>query len=332
MLKTKGPIFIGGLDRCGKTLLRALLVSHPQIAIPEIGSNYWTFFYRRYGDLSQAENFERCLADMQRYTHVTLLNPNFSQIRRDFQQAEPTYERLFALFNQQYAQQQGKPRWGDQTGLIERFADQVLAAYPGSKMLHMIRDPRDRYEASVSKHPHGKGKIGGATGRWLLTTSLAERNQEQHPDRYKIIQYETLVCKPEQTLQEICAFLEEDYCTELLEMSGAPEFRDKIRKGAYGKAGPELISTDFIGRYKQSVSKDELAYMQWFAGKRMQAYGYKLEETQFSTSEWIQFLFKTVPDNWLRMATWLTVEKIQHHFPAQFGRTPPRDKIRLVNV
>ncbi len=250
MLKTKGPIFIGGLDRCGKTLLRALLVSHPHIAIPEIGSNYWTFFYRRYGDLSQAENFERCLADMQRYTHVTLLNPDFSQVRRDFRLAEPTYERLFALFNQQYAQQQGKPRWGDQTGLIERFADQVLAAYPASKMLHMIRDPRDRYEASISKHPHGKGKIGGATGRWLLTTHMAQRNQKMHPDRYKIIQYETLVDKPEQTLQEICAFLDEAYTDELLEMSGAPEFRDKIRTGAYGKVGPELISTDFIGKYK----------------------------------------------------------------------------------
>ena len=28
----QGPIIIGGLDRSGKTLLRALLVSHPRIA------------------------------------------------------------------------------------------------------------------------------------------------------------------------------------------------------------------------------------------------------------------------------------------------------------
>ncbi len=332
MLKNNSPIFIGGLDRCGKTLLRALLVSHPHIAIPEIGSNYWTFYYKRYGDLAQEQNFERCLSDMQNYTHVSLLNPNMAQIRRDFWKGEPTYERLFALFNQQYAGQQGKPRWGDQTGLIERFADQVFAAYPGSKMLHLIRDPRDRYEASIAKHPHGKGRIGGATARWLLTTRQASRNFACYPDRYKIIQYETLVREPEHTLRDICAFLDEDFYADMLEMNGAPDFRDKILRGTYGEVGSNLISTNFIGRYKQSVPKEELAFMQMLAGKRMQAYGYELEEIHFSATEWIKYFTKTYPDNWMRMTTWLTMEKVQRHFPAQFGRTPPQDKIRLVSA
>jgi len=99
-----GPIFIGGLDRCGKTLLRALLVSHPNIAIPQIGSNYWTFYYGQYGNLGKRENFERCLAAMLRYTHVTLLKPDVARIRQEFLQGEPTYARFFALFNQQYAE------------------------------------------------------------------------------------------------------------------------------------------------------------------------------------------------------------------------------------
>src|SRR5512146_167966 len=141
---TQGPIFIGGLDRCGKTLLRALLVSHPRIAIPEIGSNYWTFFYGQYGDLAKSENFERCLGAMLRYTHVSLLQPDVERIRREFHQGPATYARLFQLFNEQYAEREGKPRWGDQSGLIEQYARQVLSAYAGSKMIHMLRDPRDR--------------------------------------------------------------------------------------------------------------------------------------------------------------------------------------------
>lgn len=332
MPKNNGPIFIGGLDRCGKTLLRAFLVSHPNIAIPEIGSNYWTFFYKRYGDLVQQENFERCLSDMQNYTHVSLLNPNMAQIRRDFWKGEPTYERLFALLNQQYAEQEGKPRWGDQTGLIERYAEQVFSAYPGSKMLHLIRDPRDRYEASLAKHPNGKGGVGGATARWLLTTHQAKRNVDHFPDRYKIVQYETLVREPELTLSEVCTFLEEDFSTDMLGMKGAPEFRDKILRGVYGKVGSNLISTSFIGRFKQSVPKEEIAFMQMLAGGRMRTYGYKMENIHFSATEWIKYFSKTYPDNWMRMITWLTMEKVQRHFPAQFGRTPPRDKIRLVSA
>ena len=50
------PIFIGGLDRCGKTTLRAFLVSHPNISIPAVGSNMWTYFYGQFGDLSDPEN------------------------------------------------------------------------------------------------------------------------------------------------------------------------------------------------------------------------------------------------------------------------------------
>lgn len=332
MIENKGPIFIGGLDRCGKTLLRALLVSHPRIAIPEIGSNYWTFFYKKYGDISLEENFESCLSDMARYTHVTLLNPDFNRIRREFFKSERTYEHLFGLLNQQYAEKQNKPRWGDQTGLIERFADQVLSAYPGAKMIHLIRDPRDRYEASKSKHPNGKGKIGAATARWKLTTQLARRNLITHPDHYMIIQYETLVTHPEQILKEVCNFLEENFSPEMLEMSGAPDFREKILRGAYGNSGSSLISTEFIGRYKKSLTIEEIKFMQQIVGKTMNNYGYQMEKVKMSSREKLAYYTNAFPDNWMRFISWLIIEKAQRLLPERFGKTPPKDKIKLVHV
>ena len=177
------PIIIGGPDRCGKTLLRALLVSHPNIAIPAVGSNYWTFFYGQFGDLARPENFERCLAAMLRYKHALFLRPDPERIRQEFRQGEPSYGRLFALFHRHYAEREGKPRWGDQTGLIERYADEVLAAYPGAKIVHMIRDPRDRYEASLALWPKGRMRAGGATARWRYSARLAQRNLRRHPQR-----------------------------------------------------------------------------------------------------------------------------------------------------
>jgi hypothetical protein len=323
-----GPIFIGGLDRCGKTLLRALLVSHPNIAIPQIGSNYWTFYYGQYGDLGKRENFERCLADMLRYTHVTLLNPDVARIRQDFLQGEPTYARLFALFNQQYAEREGKPRWGDQTGLIERYADHVFSAYAGAKMIHMLRDPRDRYQASLAMHPNGKARVGGATARWLYSVSLAERNLRRYPEQYKIVRYETLVSHPEETLREICTFLEEDYTPSMLTMEGAPVFREKVLRGAYGSSGQSLISTEFIGRFRKFVPGEEIAFMQAVAGKKMIAYGYSLEPVRFSPQERLKFYSAGWPLNLARMSAWLAVEAVQHNFPGQFGRKVPDDKLR----
>ena len=43
-MTSQAPIYIGGPDRCGKTLVAALLGSHSRIAIPIVGSNLWTYF------------------------------------------------------------------------------------------------------------------------------------------------------------------------------------------------------------------------------------------------------------------------------------------------
>ena len=111
-----GPIYIAGLDRTGKTTLRSYLASHSRIAIPDVGSNMWTYFYDRYGDLADDANLERCLDAMVRYKHVAFLRPDRARISQEFQAGQRTYARLFSLFLRHYAEGQGKPRWGAQTG------------------------------------------------------------------------------------------------------------------------------------------------------------------------------------------------------------------------
>jgi hypothetical protein len=325
-----GPIIIGGPDRCGKTLLRSMLVSHPNIAIPAVGSNYWTFFYGQFGDLAKAENFERCLAAMLRYKHALFLKPDPDRIRREFGQGQPTYGRLFALFHEHYAEREGKPRWGDQTGLIERYADPIFAAYPAARMIHLIRDPRDRYEASLALWPKGKMRAGGATARWLYSVRLAQRNQRRYPNRYMIVRYETLVQQPEQTLQAICAFIGETFVPAMLTLEGAPQYRDK---GEHRSSGDQsTISTAYIGRYRKAIPKREIAFMQSLAGREMSALGYGLDPIQFSAGERLAYMFVEWPASLARMVTWTAVEAIQHRWPGVVGRKPIAKKVVKENA
>jgi len=323
-----GPIFIGGLDRCGKTMLRGMLVSHPNISIPTVGSNYWTLFYRQYGDLGIRANFENCLNAMMHYTHVLVLKPNTERIRTEFLQGEPTYARLFGLFNQHYAEREGKSRWGDQTGLIEGYADEIFSAYPGSKMIHVIRDPRDRYEASLALHPKGQARAGGATARWIYTTKLARRNSRMYPDRYMIIHYENMVMDLEATVRQVCDFLDEEYTPTMIKLEGAPEFIRKtpgdVKENVFGTP----VYKDFIGRYKNKISKDEIAFMQLMVGREMERHGYTLDRIRFSLKEAIQYCFKTIPLNMTLMCVWLVMNFSQRELPARFGRKPPKDKLR----
>lgn len=322
-----GAVYIGGLDRSGKTTMSAFLASHPNIAIPEVGSNMWTYFYGQYGDLSQRENFEKCLDDMLHYKHVRFLQPEPERIRREFWQGAPTYARLFSLFLIHYAEREGKPRWGAQTGLIERYADEMFAAYPDLKIIHMVRDVRDRYEASLALWPNGKARAGGAVARWLYSISLGEQNLKRHPDRYKIVRFETLVAQPEETLQDVCNFLSEEYVPEMLAMTGAPKHRAKLLHGAELKAGQSPVSTKYIGQFRGKVPKQEIAFIQFQAGRKMRKYDYKLEVLDFSLKESLFFWLVGWPNQLIRMLAWRLVEATQQNFPSLLGRKPGKRMI-----
>jgi hypothetical protein len=277
--------------------MRFILSSHPNLAFSR-RTNMWTRFYERYGDLAHSENFERCLSALLQCKHVRVLNPDPARIRHEFWQGEPTYARLFALLHEHYTQQQDKARWGDQSAWLEGCAGVVLSAYPEAKMIQMVRDPRDRYEATLTRSPNGKGRVGGVTATWLYSIYLAERNRQRYPERYKVVRFESLVSQPEKTVAEVCAFLDEEYFPEMLLMKGVPRFQK------YSAEGRSPLSTEFIGRFQGRMPEHEIRFMQLLAGRKMRAYGYELHPVHFSLADWLSFSLVELPANLLRALVW----------------------------
>ncbi len=316
----RGPIYIGGLDRSGKTTMAAYLASHADIAIPAVGSNMWTYFYGQFGDLAEPANLERCLAAMLRYKHVRFLDPDPERIRREFAEGPPTYARLFALFLMHFAERTGKPRWGAQTGLIERYADHLFAAYPGLRIVHMVRDPRDRYEASLARWPDGKGRAGGAAARWAYSTALAERHARGYPDAYLIVRFEDLVRDTEGTVRAVCAFVGAPFTDDMLQMDAAPKLRRTLE--ASGGSGTQLLTPAYIGRYRNRVPRDELAFLQLHLGRRMRAHGYAPDRGVLTSTERARFAVTSWPNQAARLLAWRGIEELQQRLPRWAGRAP----------
>src|SRR5262245_971276 len=299
---------VAGADRSGTVLMSTVLVSHPHIAMPHLGSNMWTFFYGQYGDLSRGTNFERCLAALLRYRNVMLLNPDPDRIRTEFRRGEPTYARLFALIHDHYAEQVGRPHWGDKSSYIERYADQIFAAYPGAKMIHMIRDPRDRFASAITRWPNSKGQVGGATARWIYSARLAQRNQRRYLDRYKIVRYETLVSQPEAVVREICAFLDEEYDPIMLTMNDAKRFVSRGGNSSSGGQQHSGISTASIGRFRKVLAKQDIGFIQAYAGPDMQTFNYERDPIRLSFGDRLLFYLVDRPINRARMLAWYGLE------------------------
>lgn len=319
---SQGPIYIAGLERSGTSLIYALMASHPTIAMFR-RTYMWTYFYNRYGDLARPENFERCFAAMRRYKRILALEPDFEGIRAAFRQGEQSYARLFALFGEQYAARAGKPRWGDKSLNTERYADPIFAVYPSARIIHMIRDPRDRYASAHTRWKVSRGGAGAATAMWLWSAGLARHNQTRYPDRYMVVRYETLAAQPEATLREICAFIGEPYAPEMLAMESAGYLNDKGGNSSYGQRERGVISTSSVGRFRKVLAPGEIAFMQAFAGDEMRSYNYELEPLRLRGREAALYALGGYPLNLARMLAWYGREELQN----RIGRNLPAYRI-----
>ena len=318
----KGPIFVAGLERSGTSLIYALLASHPNIAMTR-RTNMWTYFYEQYGDLSEPENFNRCLSMMLVYKRLVKLEPESDRIRREFWQGEPTYARLFAIFEKHFAERKGKPRWGDKSLNSERYAEPIFEGYPGARMLHMIRDPRDRYASVIARWKTRRGGEGAGVAMWLSSTKLAEENQQRFPNQYMLVRYETLATQPVETMQKICSFIDEEYTPEMLTMEGAKTFRNIGSNSSYGQGEPGVISTSSIGRFRQVLTSRQIIFIQKQARQQMNDFDYQVSQIELSLLERLLFTFVDWPFNQARIMYW----RIRNRIRNQTGRRLPKYRI-----
>lgn len=286
-----GPIFIGGLSYSGKTNLRLMLLEHPNLVITR-RTKMWTRYYLHFGDLSVPANFERCLAVMLQARHIQALRPNPNLIRREFWQGPPTYGHLFALFHAHHAESVGKLRWGDQLGHVEAYADPIFASYPTARMLHMVRDPRARTALTLAASRYRRPKLGWETAAWRRSVRLATRNAHRYPDRYLILHYETLLSRPEKTLRQVCAFLDESFVPEMAAVAdGASAAKGRVKRGNNSAA-------------LDTLARHELALLQAGVGEAMRTCHYAPQPVQLSRAERLWLPCVDWPLNLLGQALW----------------------------
>ncbi len=315
------PIFIGGPDRSGTTLIYALLASHPNIAMMR-RSNMWRYFHGYYGDMSRPENFERCLYDMTHYHKMRHLLPDPDRIRREYWQGEPSYGRLFALLHEHHAERLGKPRWGDKSLHVERYADDIFGEFPDAKVIQMVRDPRDRYASVRKRFGKDNPRLGASAARWLMAMRNGRRNLRRYPYNYRIVRYESLAQNPEATLREVCDFLDEPYSPAMLSMQGASEYRESGGNSSFDKIEPGVISTRSIGRFQVILSASEIAFLQRMCGREMTAYAYESVQPKFEPGERARYLTRLLPVQLTRFTGWWLTTEIDE--ARQKSGAPPK--------
>ena len=306
--------FVVGVPRSGTTLLRLMLDSHPDLAIPQethflpslilvdLGHSTFLRQYSVTGPLEQAsqprEYHSGLLRDLVYGAIVTSafwedFDIPASQLLERMRSIEPfVVAEGIRCFYQLYADRHGKSRWGDKTPVYGVFMRAIEELLPEAHFIHIVRDVRD---VAVSHKERKRWKLGRDVERlaefWeaLVRETRSQGATVQH---FKEVRYEDLLRNSEQVLEAVCDFLNIPFAAQmrafhLLAPGRLSELRDShdpggaVRISRLDKLDNHLrvcepLDLSRIGRWKQLLSISESKSIERIAGKMLERYGYDL--------------------------------------------------------
>ncbi len=193
------PVFIAGLSGSGKAQLRLALMHAEGLAI--FRKTYlWRAVRGHFGDLTRPDQLDDALAAIGQAEGETLNAADVGPL-----DPHHPYETLFAAHYLARARSAGKQRWGVQMGGIEDFADEIMAAVPGARFVHLIADPRDHLTVSLGRWRRFRSSRHEAE-RWLKSAEIAIAHRAN--SAWMTVRTHDLAKDPVRAVGEVAEFLD----------------------------------------------------------------------------------------------------------------------------
>jgi hypothetical protein len=320
-------IFIGGLQRSGTSLMRAIIGSHPEIAIFQWDLQLWTKFYDQYKDkdLSDAvvaDDLVNKIADSPKMRACDL--PIKAEVikQRIKQEKKVRCDVIFRLFLEEYAKQAGKQIWGLKTPHNEFVATEILQSYPNAKFIHMIRDPRD---VAVSFQSYGDGQWlknyipPEHIKQWQESFRVSQKNLNTFPSRYLVIKYETLVEFPESTIKSVCNFLEITFDEKMITEPNHPGWKghNSFLMEDLNQPSEITILKTPVGRYKKKLPERLIFLYQKELLQELKSFNYHIEP--FDSNSLKCFYYKII-NKIINKRIFLRIKEKISSFPSKVKR------------
>jgi hypothetical protein len=240
-MATMTPVFVGGCDRSGTTVLGAMLGTHSDcLCVPES-----QFIIAAIS----SPRFSRSNLDVAAALDLIANHPRFriwqTGLGESTTSPRPTatsYAELIEWLVTRYGTKCGKPSariWVDHTPSNVKYAASLFELFPGGKLVHIVRDGR------------------------AVASSLLRRVAR--------VRYEDLISRPEETLKRLCAFAGIDYQPGMVEGTG-------FRVPAFTRAQHALVgqrpSPSRIDAWRGELSPRQVEIFESIAGDMLTYLGY----------------------------------------------------------
>jgi len=279
--RSKAPVFVLGSVRSGTTLLYHMLLSSGGFAVYRTESHAINLLEPRFGSLSKRGNRQKLMKAWLASKLFQVSGLDAARIEKKVLEECSNGGNFLRLVMEEIAHTQGLERWADCTPEHLAFLPRIKETIPDALIVHIIRDGRD-VALSLEKQnwikplPWDRNRplIAGAA-YWDWIVRKGRRDGRELGNHYCEVRFEDLIGNPRVVLSRLSGFIEHDLDYDRIQKSGigsVSEPNTSFSPGAEGSFNP-------IGRWRESLSEEELARLEGMIGDTLNELGYPLATT-----------------------------------------------------
>lgn len=270
------PVFIGGCDRSGTTLLGAMLGAHSEcLCVPE--SQFKIDVLRSLERVQPEVDLPSAFNMIKNHWRFKLWELDIDLSPAVEKAIEGSYPGLIKWIINRYGEKVGKPDssiWVDHTPTNLKYAATLASIFHEAKFLHIVRDGR-AVAASVIPLDWGPNTIINAAHWWVEKVAYG-LSAESFLGKGQVIRlrYEDLVREPTPTLKRVCSLLDINYQSEMLKGSGFKVPRFTSAQHALVGNPPD---SSRVEAWQKELSSREVEIFESLTGDSLYLLGYKLK-------------------------------------------------------
>ncbi|MFK7933173.1 MAG: sulfotransferase [Saprospiraceae bacterium] len=205
-------MFITGTGRNGSTLLSCILNNHSGVLI--LPENTLIPFLIKNFVLQPNHSWERritsILFEIKRNDKLQVDIEVFEKNLKNLNPVQQNTNGVMGLIYEIYAERYGKKRFfrGDKTPENNKFIQMIKHRLPNSKLVFLIRDPRDMIYSMLKLIPgYDTNFVNYCIMNWRSSLDKYEWLKNKYPDAVFLVKYEQLVQQPDFVICELINWL-----------------------------------------------------------------------------------------------------------------------------
>lgn len=270
-----------GTQRSGSNLLRVIIDQSPEVASPHPPHLLIVFkpLLSLYGPLKSDTNYLRLISDVVDYVNANPVPWDGVKLNKDelfFNSRVNSLFEINRLVYEQAAITKNAKYWCCKSMNNMYFAAELEEHRLVDKYIYLYRDGRD-VAASFKKAIVGEKHIYFLAKQWKEDQEACFKlRSELESERFFELNYELLTTAPENTVKDLCDFLNITYRVDMLNYYTSPTSIATATSGEMWSNVAKPIIANNTGKFLKSFSQEDLEIFELVAGEVLEKLGYPL--------------------------------------------------------